>query len=179
MENQMNGVDLERRLTDLEARLEILQVVAAYGPAIDAAVAEQVLDLFAEDGRYSYTLGEGQAVLNGHADLAGMVHGPMHQGIVAGGSGHVMGLPKVVVDGDRAVATGYSLLTRHDAETGRWYVDRLAANRWELIRTDAGWKVQDRVNLLLDGRSDARELLADAYRLTRPVPVGPDEKTTD
>lgn len=179
MENQADGGCVDERLAALEARLEIMQVVAAYGPAVDAGEAERVAELFAEDGRYAYSQGEEQAALNGRAGLIGMVEGPMHQGIIAGGSGHVMGLPHIVVDGDRAVATGHSMLTRYEPETGRWYLDRVAANRWELVRADGRWQVQDRVNLLLDGRASARSLLADAERASREFPSGSAETTTD
>ena len=39
---------------------------------------------------------------------------------------------------------------------------RATANRWELIRTDEGWKCTRRVARLLDSRPEARELLASA-----------------
>jgi hypothetical protein len=40
------------------------------------------------------------------------------------------------------------LLTRHDATV------------LELVRTDAGWKVERRTNLLMDGSEESRKLLA-------------------
>jgi hypothetical protein len=36
---------------------------------------------------------------------------------------------------------------------------RVAANRWELLRTPAGWRVTARTNRLLDGTEEARDLL--------------------
>ena len=63
----------------------------------------------------------------------------------------------LVVDGDRAVATAYAQLCRADGENFR--VWRVTATRWELVRTDDGWQVEQRVNRLLDGDEAARELL--------------------
>lgn len=155
-------MDLNERVRVLEAKWEILQLIGSYGPAVDAGRARAVADLFAADGRYTYSLNGEQHTLTGNDELVGMVEGPTHQGIIAGGAGHVLDLPRVVVDGDRAVATGHSLLTRFEADTGRWYLDRVASNRWECERTDAGWKVVNRVNELLDGREESRDLLAAA-----------------
>ncbi len=62
----------------------------------------------------------------------------MHQGIIEGGVGHVMGVPYVEVYGDRATATGHSVLIRHDPERQDFRVDRLSANRWELSRGEHG-----------------------------------------
>jgi hypothetical protein len=82
-----------------------------------------------------------------------MVEGAAHQGLLAEGVAHVMGLPRVTVDGDRAVAVNQSVVHR------RGEVWRVAANRWELVRTPLGWQVASRVNRLLDGSAEARELL--------------------
>jgi hypothetical protein len=63
----------------------------------------------------------------------------------------------ITVDGDRAVATGYSQVYLHNGDS--WKVERTSANRWELVRTDAGWKVENRINRLLDGSPQGRDLL--------------------
>ncbi|MFS3130763.1 nuclear transport factor 2 family protein [Nocardioides sp. Bht2] len=165
MEAQMTNVELQERLRAVEAQLEIMQVIASYGPAVDAGEAEQVADLFADDARYSYSMGSGETTLSGREGLIDMVHGPMHQEIITGGAGHVMGQPRIVVEGERAVATCHSMLVRYESSIGRWYVYRLAANRWEFAKTAAGWRVAHRVNRLLDGRLDARVLLGEAPSL--------------
>ncbi len=66
------------------------------------------------------------------------------------------------VDGDTAVATCKSQLIIHDDDGFR--VHRITANRWELAKIDGAWKVTRRVNRLLDGREEARTLLAAGVR---------------
>lgn len=151
--------DVVARLEALEARLAILDVIARYGPAVDAGNADAVACLWSPDGRYSYTLGDGAATLEGREGLRSMVRGDMHQEIIRDGSGHLMGLPVVEVDGRTAVATSYSMLVRHHPQDGSFRIDRLCANRWELSCEAGRWQVVDRVNLLLDGRETARFLL--------------------
>ena len=61
-------------------------------------------------------------------------------------------------DGDEAVAVTHSVVLRHDG--AHWIAVRVSANRWELRRTETGWRVHTRVNRLLDGDERARALLA-------------------
>ena len=150
---------VERRLADLEAHDQVLAAIARYSTSVDAGEADATAEVFSESGRYSFTLGVDTATLEGRDDVRDMVLGDMHQGIILGGAGHVMGLPFVEVDGDMATATGHSMLVRYDAERAGFHVARLAANRWELTRTAAGWQVDSRLNLLLDGRDSARVLM--------------------
>lgn len=159
--------ELRERIQRLEDHREILGVLAAYGPAVDSGSAEEVAGLWTEDGSYTFSYGDGERTLTGADDFRTMVQGPSHQEIITGGSSHFMGIPDIRVDADTAVATGYSMLVRHrDGEDPGYYVFRLAANRWELARTDAGWKVTARTNSLLDGRAASRALLAGARSVT-------------
>ena len=65
------------------------------------------------------------------------------------------------IDGNKAVATCHSQLVIKDPENPTGFkVLRITANRWELIKTDGEWKVELRTNALLDGRPEARALLA-------------------
>jgi hypothetical protein len=41
-------------------------------------------------------------------------------------------------------------------------IHRVGANRWDLVRTDAGWKIKRRTLRSLDGSEPARELLRGA-----------------
>ena len=36
---------------------------------------------------------------------------------------------------------------------------RVGANRWEFVRTADGWRVKQRINRVLNGDAEARELL--------------------
>lgn len=133
-------------MSDVE---QIMQLIAAYGPAVDSGDADAAAALFAEDGWYDVA---GRRY-EGPAAIADMVRGRDHQGLLERGVAHVQGLPRIDVDGDRAVAVNHSVVL---LEGSVW---RVAANRWELSRTPAGWKVTARTNRLLDGSQEARDLL--------------------
>ena len=146
---------LAARVHQLEDQLELYQVVARYGPAVDSGDPEATAALWLEDGTYET---EQTGPMVGRAGIAAMVVGEGHQGLIHGGCGHVLSMPVVQVDGDHAVLTNHSRLYRK-GEDGfdLWLVK---ANRWELERTDEGWKVRSRVNRTLDGSPGARELFA-------------------
>jgi hypothetical protein len=145
---------LAARLQAVEDQLAITQLVIGYGPAVDSGAAEEVAARFQPDGVYD---SRPPGPMQGREGIAAMVRSAGHQDLIQHGCAHVMGAPIVTVDGDRAVATGYSRVYRH--VDGGFEVWRLAANRWELARTPDGWRVTYRVNRLLDGSEDARDLL--------------------
>ena len=145
---------LATRLQAVEDQLAITQLVVSYGPAVDSGSAAEVAALFLEDGVYD---SRPPGPMEGRAGISAMVGSDGHQALIHNGCGHVMAAPVVTVDGDRAVATGYSRVYRRVDEG--FEVWRLAANRWELERTPDGWQVRYRVNRLLDGSDEARDLL--------------------
>jgi hypothetical protein len=173
---------LEERLRALEDRLEIYQLLSAYGPLVDSGDAEATAGLWVDDGVYDWgggpkpadgapVAGEGWAgAAYSRAEIADMVRGPGHQSIIAGGAGHVIGLPHVQLAGDSAVATGYARLYRWDG--AQFVVVRVSANRWELVRTEAGWRVATRTNRVLDGGAEPRALLRAGVA---PLPAAPRE----
>ena len=84
-----------------------------------------------------------------------MTKTPAHQAAIAGGLAHFAGLPRIELDGDRAVVTSYlQILTPHPTAEPHevpnhgvskgFRIHRVAANRWELERTAAGWKIRRR-----------------------------------
>lgn len=148
--------ELAARVQSLEDRLEIQQVVLGYGPAVDSGSAEAVAALFTVGGSYSFQ--SDVAALEGRDAMRAMVEGRAHQGLIGSGCAHVLTTPHVVVTGDTAVATCYSLL--HQRTDDGYAVKRVSSNRWELVRTDAGWQVVRRTNRLLDGSTESRDLLA-------------------
>ena len=150
--------ELRARLRALEDRAAITQLVAEYGPAVDSGDAAAAATLWTEDGWYETD----PEPLIGARAIADMVEGPVHQEIIGGGAGHFLGPVAVTVTGDSAVAVGYSLLVRHSAADGTFSVFRCSANRWELARASAGWKVVSRRNALLNGSPSARDLLRSA-----------------
>ncbi|EOM77470.1 nuclear transport factor 2 family protein [Rhodococcus rhodnii] len=153
--------DLERRLADVERQLgtvedtlAITRLMTAYGPAVDAGCEEAVADLWTEDGVYDIDTG----ILRGHDEIAAMVRSQGHRNWIDGGCGHVLEPGHIRIDGDTAVATCKSQLIAYDGEAFR--VQRVTASRWEMVKRDGQWKVTRRVGRILDGRADARELLA-------------------
>ena len=145
---------LRERVGLLEDELAVRRVLASYGPAVDSGDSARTGALWTEDAVYDMDVG----VLDGRAEISDMVEGGVHQEIIGGGSAHAIGPALVELDGDRATAITYSQLFRGDGKGGFW-IWRVAANRWELTRSAAGWLVVRRTTRLLDGRADARELL--------------------
>lgn len=149
---------LEARLQEVEDRLAIYQLLASYGPAVDSLSESVVAGLWTADG--AYDAGPGSA-WRGAEEVGTLVHGETHQGYVKAGCAHVISLPHITIHGDTAVATGHSRLYLHDGQ--HWRVERASANRWELVRTPAGWRVHDRRNRPLNGAAEPRQLLARAF----------------
>lgn len=150
----MQRVD-EARLQALEDREAIRNLIASYGPLADSGDAEAVALLWTRDGVYAV---EGFPEAQGHAAIAALITGPVHQALMARGCAHVLGAPVIDLDGDRASARCHSVVLARTGEA--WEPVRVAANRWELVRTPTGWRVTRRDNALLDGREAAHVLLA-------------------
>lgn len=145
---------LEARIKGLEDQLAIYQLIATYGPSVDSRTGSATASLWAEDGSYDF----GGDPLVGAEKVGALVNIEPHIHYVAAGCAHVLSMPHVAVDGDKAVATGYSRVYLNQGD--HWRVERASANRWELVRTADGWRVQNRVNRLLNGQAEARNLLS-------------------
>ena len=153
---------LERRLALLEDEREITRIITAYGPLVDAGAAQEVADLWTEDGVYDVD----EAYLDGAPAIRRMVESSAHQGWIAGGCAHFLGPAHVTVDGDQAVAVCHSLMVVH-TERG-FGLRRATANHWQLVRTGRGWRVTIRTTRVLDGRPESPALLAAGARGERP-----------
>lgn len=146
------SADLERRLRALEDRAEIAELIASYGPAVDSAESDAVAALWTDDGTYQFD----ETVLDADG-IRALVAYDTHVEYMRRGCGHILSAPRIVIDGDTAVAVTHSAVLVRDGE--RWVGERVSANRWEFVRTDAGWRVQRRQNRLLDGATAAQDLL--------------------
>ncbi|MEO5323572.1 nuclear transport factor 2 family protein [Mesorhizobium sp. CC13] len=149
---------LEARIKGLEDQLAIYQLFATYGPSVDSRTGSVTASLWAEDGAYDF----GGDPLVGAERVGSLVDIEPHVHYVADGCAHVLSMPHVTVDGDKAVATGYSRVYLIHGD--HWRVERASANRWELVRTADGWRVQNRVNRLLNGQAEARDLLSSGVK---------------
>lgn len=143
----MNSV--EARLQKLEDRMEIIDLLSGYGPAVDRGDSSHLAMMWKEDGKYTYGVNDPHGgVLEGQ-EVPDLVDLPGHRQYMEKGCAHVLTTPKVELTGESAVAINHSLLLVH--ERGRWVVDRTSANRWELRKIDGRWLVTNRTNALLDG----------------------------
>ncbi|MGW1215955.1 nuclear transport factor 2 family protein [Streptomyces sp. NPDC002499] len=151
--------ELTARVRALEDQTEIAQLVARYGPAVDSGSGEAAAELWTRDGVFAVV---GHFTMRGHEDISGMVHGTGHQHLIRNGAAHVLTVPHIQIDGDRATGRGYALNIRWDPDADRFRVARVSANTWRWARTADGWRVVERVNANLDGTAAHRELLAPA-----------------
>ena len=142
------------RIRTLEDTDAIRNLIASYGPLADIGDAEGVAALWTENG--SYSVGDfGEA--KGREQIGALILSDTHQQLLTAGCGHILTTPHITLDGDSAVAINHSVVLRNagDCHTA-W---RVSANRWELVRTDDGWRVQHRLNRPLNGNGAARALL--------------------
>lgn len=161
-------VEIRRRLRRLEDIQSIQQLVASYGPLVDAGESRGAAALWSEQGTYEV---KGFGLAQGRSQIMALFDGPSHQELIVQGVAHVLGTPQIEIDGDRAVALGHSVVFRH-CGNAVFEVFRVAANRWELIRGGNGWQIDSRVNCLLNGDTAARALLLSSMRLdTRTEPA--------
>jgi len=162
---------LEDRLRAIEDRLEIYNLIASHPPTADTAGRDHIAASWVEDGVFDR--GEDLSSPRGRDVIADHVLSPAHQAAIAGGLAHFTSLPHVAIDGDTAIVTSYLQIlvpqTQGDAvdvpNHGRskgFRVHRMTANRWELVRTAAGWKIKRRMLRQLDGSEPARRILRGA-----------------
>jgi ketosteroid isomerase-like protein len=146
-------IDLEERIRLLEDLFAIHRLVNSWGPAVDTGDGSAAAALWAEDGVLESDLSH----LVGPEAVAAMVESDGQQSLIREGCAHVQAFPLVTIDGDTATATGYSRVYRFT--DGAHEIWRISANRWEFRRTPLGWRITRRINHVIDGGPEARELL--------------------
>jgi len=150
--------DVEARLRRVEDQLAIYQLIAAHPCAVDGGNSAVVGDLYAEDGVYAIGEAGDAGRFAGRAAVQAVVSSPMIGEMIAAGMGHIGTLPYVVIEGDRAVATGHAMVVLRDGDGFR--ISRLSAARYEFARSaDGDWQIAQRRLHLLDGNSVAPALL--------------------
>lgn len=152
--------ELAARLRRLEDDRDIRQLIASYGPAVDAGDPDAAARLWASDGTYDV---DGWR-MEGRAAVHAMVASDAHKNLVAKGCCHFLGPCVVTVTGDQAVAVCESLvLVRDDSgdgsKKGAYRVWRATANHFALQRIDGRWRISARTSRVLDGNPDAHALL--------------------
>ncbi|GAB2635511.1 nuclear transport factor 2 family protein [Prescottella soli] len=153
---------LEQRVRLLDDHNQIMRLLYSYGPSVDSGLSTIASGLWIEDGVYDVDTG----LMDGRSEIETMVQTDPHQGFLKQGCGHVMSPARITVSGDNAVAVCHTQLILRQPDNDGYQVSRVTANRWELIRTSAGWKVAIRTSRLLDGRDEPRAILASAFSPT-------------
>jgi hypothetical protein len=157
----------EMRLRAVEDRLEILNLLAGFPLSSDIPSTAYWERMYEENAVMDR--GAEQQDILGREDLVGILRGAPHLAAVESGMAHVAALPHIQIDGDRAVATGYLQIVIPNPDgpkvgLGEYppsqglMVWRLSANRWDLERTSAGWRVTKRT-IRTAPTSDALALL--------------------
>lgn len=147
--------DLEKRIRVLEDRSAIADILAIYGPAIDGASRDYIASVWAEGGVFD----RGPSGVQSGSEIWDYALSKEHQDWIRTGVAHAYTAPHISIDGDTAHATGYvSIFLREGDGHKAW---RVTANRWDFVRTDAGWKITRRTNRLIDGGEPALKLLHD------------------
>lgn len=163
---------LEDRLRAVEDRLEILNLIASHPPSADTGADYFTRAIYVEDGEIDLGGGKGAT---GNVAIGAIQTTAGHRAAIAGGLAHFAGLPRIDIDGDTAVVHSYlQILTPHPTAEPHevpnhgvskgYRVHRVGANRWELVRTAAGWKIKRRTLRSLDGSEPAREILRGALQ---------------
>jgi uncharacterized protein (TIGR02246 family) len=153
-EMESRFAELEGRVRKLEDELEIHRLMVSYGFAADTGDAERVAQRFTEEGVYDV---EGVMAMEGRGGIRNMILGPRHQSLLPN-CAHTVGPTAVNVDGDRAVAVGYSRTYKREGDEIKLW--RLAYNRTELQRRDGRWQIVRRKNRMV-GHEEAGALFRD------------------
>ncbi|MHB1584325.1 MAG: nuclear transport factor 2 family protein [Acidimicrobiales bacterium] len=154
-----HDADLSERVARIEDELAIRHLVLTYGPSADAGLADRAASVWLPDGEYDWDA-DGTPH-QGREAVEAMLLDDGHQGLIRSGVAHFAGPPLIEVDGDRATALTYSLIMRREPDTGRFYLWRVSAARWDLERRSGTWGVRRRVNRLMDETGAGRTLFGD------------------
>ena len=167
---------LEDRIRAIEDRLEIYNLIASHPPSADTGADYYSRAIYVDDGEIDLAAGKGA---RGNQAIAALVKEPGHQKAINEGLAHFASLPHITIDGDTASVVSYLQILaphpngapievpNHGVSTG-FRVHRVGANRWELVRTSAGWRIKRRTLRPLDGSPPARELLKTALKAFEP-----------
>jgi hypothetical protein len=149
---------LEAGLLAAEDRLEILNLLNSYGPLVDSGSAAEAAALWVDGGGYNFSGGiSGGMRLEAPEQLVSMYQTEGHMELVGTGCSHLTAMPKITVDGDSAIAVGYSFVVLKESD--RWYLWRAAVNEWTLVRTADGWRIKERFNRGLEGTKDSHDVM--------------------
>jgi uncharacterized protein (TIGR02246 family) len=143
---------LDKRVQALEDELAVHRAIVQYGFAVDTGEPDRTAALYTEDTVFDV---DGRNIMRGRDGVRNLVLGDFHQSLLPN-CAHTIGPAVVAVDGDRAVATGYSRIYLKTGDEIRLF--RLAFNRWELVKQDGRWLVHRRTTRMV-GHAEAQDVL--------------------
>jgi ketosteroid isomerase-like protein len=149
--------ELERRLRRLEDERAIHRTLVRYGFAVDVGDSEATADLYTDDCLIELDF-DGGRTFRGRPGAKGLVDDETHQ-LLLPNCAHLIGPLSVVVDGDRAVATGYAMVVKRNGDS--FDIWRQGCGRWELVRVGDDWRISHRTSIAV-GSADAQALLSAA-----------------
>jgi SnoaL-like domain len=163
---------VEARIREIEDRLEIYNLIASHPPSADTGASDYVRSVWTQDG--TFDRGDEFAKPTGPEAIAATSASPEHHHAIEQGIAHFAGLPYVRITGDEAFAISYIQILVPDRVgpvfevpnhgSGRgFHVHRVAANRWDFVRTPAGWRIKRRRMRSLDGSPGARDILRGTF----------------
>jgi uncharacterized protein (TIGR02246 family) len=125
-----------------EDRLDIIDIIARYAECVDSGDADGYAALFTADGVVEHSAGS----VSGREEIRAWVADLAAQDRVGKNSRlkHVMGLPVVEGDGDRATARTYVTIPRH-MDTGEIVIRLSGVYRDECVKQDGTWLFAKRV----------------------------------
>jgi SnoaL-like domain len=159
---------VEDRLQAIEDRLEIYNLIASHSPIADSFSHELMLAMFTPDG--TIEVGQRPAIrIHDRLGADDPVRRDAMRDAAKMGLAHLGSLPYIKLGKNTAVAFSYVGMTVRDptAETisvpahgdgpgHRLFL--LAANRWDLVRSDGSWKLSRRKGAFCDGSDALGEL---------------------
>lgn len=163
---------ISARLTHLEDRLDILNLLAALPHSSDVGDQDFQNNVYHDDCVMDRD--NANALVVGKVAIVDIIGSDKHQQAIKTGMVHFAGLPYIRIEGEQAVATGYlqivvPIAAGNAAELSGYgpseglAIWRLTANMWELAKHDGRWKVTRRVIRSIPG-SGAHEIIAEGLK---------------
>jgi SnoaL-like domain len=170
MPESKDTANLLVRITAIEDRLEILNLLAGSAFSSDVALESYWTKMFAVDAVFDR--GAGRSQDTGLVEILKIVNSADQREAIKYGMTHLAMLPHITLTGDSAVATGCLLIVMPDSAASHvalpgkgvspgFSIYQLTVNTWKLVRTTDGWKVIQRtVRPIIS--TDSREMLRKA-----------------
>lgn len=142
--------DLRRRVAQLEDEREIRYLLGRYGHYCDLGHEDAWIDQWAEDAVYDLvTVKRGGAGYDGAMRFAGreqlyaLIRDPAAHKLLEGRSMHLQDVNLVIrIEGDDAVAHGYSMTMLRDGEAIR--IRSAGMVRWTFRRIGGRWRIAEK-----------------------------------